>query len=129
MAAKDFKSVDEYISSQPEPVRGTLELVRSAIRKALPGAEETISYKMPTYKLHGGTVLHFAGWKQFYSLYPAGERLVAAFKDELQPYKINKATIRFPFTGPVPLKLIERIAKFRAQEAAEHDKAMAAAKK
>ena len=129
MAKTDCKSVDEYIAVQPEAVQGILGRVRSTIREAVPGAEETISYKMPTYKLHGGTVLHFAGWKQFYSLYPAGERLVAAFKDELQPYKINKATIRFPFTGPVPLKLIERIAKFRAQEAAERDKAMAAAKK
>ncbi|MGD0731183.1 MAG: DUF1801 domain-containing protein [Terracidiphilus sp.] len=127
MAAKDFKSVDEYISSQPEAVRGGLELVRKAIRRALPGADEGIAYKMPTYKLHGELVLHFAGWKQFYSLYPAGERLVTAFGDELAPYKINKSTIRFPFSEPVPVKLIERIAKFRAREAAERGKAMAAA--
>jgi len=37
---------------------------------------------MPAYKLRGGVVLYFAGWKQHYSLYPAGERLVAAFKDQ-----------------------------------------------
>jgi uncharacterized protein YdhG (YjbR/CyaY superfamily) len=45
----------------------------------------------------------------------------------LAPYKINKSTIRFPFSEPVPVKLIERIAKFRAREAAERGKAMAAA--
>jgi uncharacterized protein YdhG (YjbR/CyaY superfamily) len=47
MAKTDFKSVDEYIASQPETVQGVLERVRNTIRKALPGAEEVISYKHP----------------------------------------------------------------------------------
>ena len=125
MAKTDFKSVDDYITSQPEPRRDTLEQVRSAIRKALPGAEEVISYKIPAYKLHGGIVLYFAGWTQHYSLYPAGDRLVAAFKKELAPYELSKGTIRFPLSEPVPAKLIERIAKFRAKEQRERAKATA----
>ncbi len=119
MAKTDFKSVDEYIASQPEAVQGILERVRSTIRKAVPGAEEVISYKIPTYKLHGRPVLYFAGWKQHYSLYPATDRVVAAFKDDLAPYEVSKGTIRFPLSQPVPVKLIGRIAKFRAKEVAE----------
>ena len=82
MAKTDFNSVDEYIASQPETVRGLLQRMRSVILKAMPGAEEMISYKIPTYKLHGRAILHFAGWRQHYSLYPAGDHVVAAFKDE-----------------------------------------------
>ncbi|MGI9074575.1 MAG: iron chaperone [Bryobacteraceae bacterium] len=123
MAKTDFKSVDEYITSQPEAVQGALKRVRSTIRKAVPGAEEVISYKIPTYKVDGAAVLYFAGWKQHYSLYPAGERVVATFKDELAPYEINKGTIRFPLSEPVPVKLIERIAQFRAKEVADREKA------
>jgi uncharacterized protein YdhG (YjbR/CyaY superfamily) len=63
-------------------------------------------------------VLSFAGWKQHYSLYGATAHLVAAFKDDLAPYKVDKGTIRFTLSQPVPVKLIERIAKFRAKEAA-----------
>ncbi|HYM71229.1 MAG TPA: DUF1801 domain-containing protein [bacterium] len=107
--------MDEYIASQPEAVQGVLKRVRSIIRKAVPGAEEVISYKIPTYKLHGGPVLYFAGWRQHYSLYPVTDQVVAAFKDDLAPYKVSKGTIRFPFSEPVPLKLIERIARFRAK--------------
>ncbi|HMC89061.1 MAG TPA: DUF1801 domain-containing protein [Gemmataceae bacterium] len=129
MAKTDFKSVDEYIASQPEPVRGVLKRVRSAIRKAVPGAEEVISYKIPTYKLHGGRVLFFAGWRHHYSLYPATADMVAAFKDDLAPYEVNKGTIRFPFSEPVPVKLIERIAKFRAQEVAARAQAAAPKKR
>ena len=129
MAKNNFKSVDEYIASQPEAVQNILGRVRSTIRKALPGAEEVISYQIPAYKLHGGVVLYFAGWKQHYSLYPAGERIVAAFKDELASYEVEKGTIRFPLSQPVPVKLIGRIAKLRAKEVGESAKAKAAAAK
>jgi uncharacterized protein YdhG (YjbR/CyaY superfamily) len=122
MTKPEFKNVDEYIAAQPEAGQAVLGTVRRAIRKALPKAEEVISYKIPAYKLHGGVVLYFAGWKQHYSLYPAGDRLVAAFKDELTPYKISKGTIRFPLGKPVPVKMIERIAKFRATEIAKRDR-------
>jgi uncharacterized protein YdhG (YjbR/CyaY superfamily) len=124
MTRINFKSVEEYIASQPGSVHAILTLVRSTIRKALPRADEVISYNMPAYKLHDEAVLYFAGWKQHYSLYPAGESLVTAFKDELAPYKINRGTIRFPLSEPVPVKLIERIAKFRAKEATDRETAL-----
>ncbi len=129
MAGTDFKSVDEYIASQPKEVQGVLRRVRSTIREAVPDAEEVISYKIPTYKLHGRPVLYFAGWKQHYSLYPASERVVTAFKDEVALYEVNKGTIRFPLIQPVPVELIGRIAKFRAKEVAEHEKTKVAAPK
>jgi uncharacterized protein YdhG (YjbR/CyaY superfamily) len=121
----NFDSVDEYIASHPEPVRELLNRVRSTIRKAIPRAEESISYKIPTYKLNGRVVLYFAAWKEHYSLYPANAALVAAFEKELAPYERSKGTIRFPLTGRMPVRLIERIAKFRAKEAAGLDKAKA----
>ena len=68
-------------------------------------------------------MLYFAGWRQNYSLYPATDHVVAAFKDDLAPYEVSKGTIRFPLSQPVPVKLIGRIAKFRAKEVAEREKA------
>ena len=117
MARTDFKSVDEYIETQPEEAQPALRRLRGIIRKAMPGSEEGISYQIPAYKLDGSAVLYFAGWKKHYSLYPATDRLVTAFEKELRPYEISKGTIRFPLSEPVPVKLIERIAKFRAKEA------------
>jgi uncharacterized protein YdhG (YjbR/CyaY superfamily) len=122
----DFKSVDEYIASQPRGIQGLLNRLRSTIRRAVPGAAETISYKIPTYKLHGNRVLFFAAWKHHYSLYPVTARLIEAFKDDLAPYEVSEGTIRFPLSEPIPAKLIGRIAKFRAKEASEREKAKAA---
>lgn len=129
MDKTDLKSVDEYIASQPEAVKATLAAVRTAIQRALPKAEETISYKIPAYKLHGEAVLYFAAWKRHFSLYPAGARLVAAFQDELGSARVVKSTLRFALFEPVPVKLIERIARFRAKEVASREKAQVTAPK
>jgi uncharacterized protein YdhG (YjbR/CyaY superfamily) len=123
MAKTNFKSVTEYIATHSEHVQAILHRVRRTIRQAVPGAEETISYQIPAFKLHGNPVLYFAGWKRHYSLYPATGELLAAFKGELARYTVTKGTIRFPLSQPVPVKLIERIARFRAKEAAERARA------
>ena len=128
MAKTNFKSVDDYIATQPETVRAILQRVRGTIRKAVPRAQEVISYQIPAYKLDGGAVIYFAGWKEHYSLYPASDRLVKAFKGDLAPYKVSKGTIRFPLDAPVPAKLIADIARFRAKETLERANANAAVK-
>jgi uncharacterized protein YdhG (YjbR/CyaY superfamily) len=116
--------VNEYLGSQPKPARAALRRVRSIIRKAIPNADETIAYGIPAFKLNGRVVLYLAGWKAHYSLYPSNRALEQAFRDELAPYELsNKGTIRFPLSEPVPVKLIERIAKFRVKESVERAKA------
>ena len=129
MTTAGFKSVDEYIAAQPDAASAKLRLVRRTIRSALPAAEEVLSYKIPAYRLYGGIVLYFAGWKHHYSLSPASAPLVAAFKRELAAYDVRKGTIRFPLSAPVPVRLIGRIAKLRAKEAASRVKAKAAKKR
>jgi uncharacterized protein YdhG (YjbR/CyaY superfamily) len=119
-------NIDDYISGFPPAVRAVLTRVRRTIRKAMPRAEEVISYRIPAFRLDGRVVLYFAGWKEHYSLYPSTDRLVAAFRDELAPYEVSgKGTIRFPLTRPVPVKLIEGIATFRANEVAEREQGKA----
>ncbi|HEX4163968.1 MAG TPA: DUF1801 domain-containing protein [Bryobacteraceae bacterium] len=129
MPGAKFQSVDEYIASQSDAARRILDRVRSSIRKAVPEAQEVISYNMPTYTLHGGRLLYFAVWTQHYSLYAATEQVLAAFEDELAAYEVDKGTIRFPLSEPVPVKLIERIAKFRAKEVSERERVKGAAPK
>ncbi|MBM3764712.1 MAG: DUF1801 domain-containing protein [Acidobacteria bacterium] len=101
--------IDNYFAAQPK----ILGRVRAAIRKAMPEAEETISYNIPTYKIGGRAVLYLAGWKEHFSIYPIG----AAFGDEIKPYIAGKGTLKFPFARKAPITLIARIAKFRAAEA------------
>ena len=58
------KEVAAYIAALPAPARRVLRRVRSVIHKAVPAAEEVISYSIPAFKLHGRPVLFFAGWQE-----------------------------------------------------------------
>jgi uncharacterized protein YdhG (YjbR/CyaY superfamily) len=128
MAKTEFGSVDEYIAAQSETARGTLERVRNIIRKALPATEEAISYQIPAYRMDGGWVIYFAGWKKHFSIYPVSRLVVAELGERLAGYQMSKGTIRFALDGRVPAKLIADIARVRAREIAAMATAKAAAK-
>ena len=119
MKRADHRSVSAYIAAQPLPARSVLRRVRATLRKALPGATEGISYRIPIYRLGGRMVLYFAGFRHHYSIYPATTRVKAALGRELAGLLHSKGTIRFPLDKPVPAQLVARIAKLRAAEAAE----------
>jgi uncharacterized protein YdhG (YjbR/CyaY superfamily) len=110
-------NVDEYIADCPAEVREVLEQVRSAIREAAPAAEETISYRMPSYRLNGPLV-YFAACKNHIGFYPpvkGDERLMRA----IAPYANERGNLRFPLDQQIPYALIGRIVKARMRENAE----------
>lgn len=122
-AHPSFKNMDEYIAQFPEEVQVILEKIRATIQSAVPKAEETINYQMPTFKLHGNLV-HFAAYKHHIGFYPAPSG-IAAFQKELSAYKGAKGSVQFPLNQPIPYDLIRAITLFRLQENLEK----AAAKK
>jgi uncharacterized protein YdhG (YjbR/CyaY superfamily) len=91
-------------------VRSVLEEVRRTIREVVPDGDETISYQIPTVKLDGKALIHFAAWKHHLSIYPvpAGDE---AFARELAPYLAAKGTLKFSYDGPIPYPLIKRVAQ------------------
>ncbi len=113
------ETIDEYIKAFPENVQAILQKVRQTIRKAAPEAEETISYRIPTFKLNGFLV-HFAAFKDHVGFYPTG-RGVEAFKRELSPYKWSRGTIQFPLEKPIPYGLVRRITLYRRKQNLKKD--------
>ena len=109
-----FKKVNEYHSSFPPATRKKLKELNEAIKKAAPGAEETISYNMPTFKLHGPLV-YYAGYKNHIGFYPTSLG-IAAFTKELSGYKSSKGAVQFPLESSLPIQLITRIVKFRVKQ-------------
>jgi uncharacterized protein YdhG (YjbR/CyaY superfamily) len=108
------KDIDEYIAGFPDDVRQTLEKIRRTIRKAAPNAQETISYQIPTFTLHGNLV-HFAAFKNHIGFYP-GPSGIEKFKDELSVYDGAKGSVQFPLNKSIPFSLISRIVEFRVKE-------------
>ena len=107
-------NMEGYIAGFPEQIRKKLEEMRTIIRKAVPGAEETINYGVPTFKLNGNLV-HFGGFKNHIGFYPAPSG-IEAFKKELSVYEGAKGSVKFPVDKPLPASLITKIVKFRVKE-------------
>jgi uncharacterized protein YdhG (YjbR/CyaY superfamily) len=114
-AAKQFSTIDEYLKTFPAEVQARLKKMRRTIRTAAPQAEETISYQIPTFKLGGKNLVHFAGFKNHIGFYPVPSA-VAAFRKELAPYVRGKGSIQFPLDRPLPYALVKRIVAFRVKE-------------
>ena len=110
-----FNNMDAYIASLPRDVQNILEKIRQVIRKTVPEAVEAISYQIPTFKLNGKNLVHFAAWKDHIGFYatPSGN---AAFKKELAQYKVAKGSIQFPLDEPIPYDLVRKMVSFRVTE-------------
>jgi uncharacterized protein YdhG (YjbR/CyaY superfamily) len=108
------KTIDEYIAKFPKDVQEILEKIRLAVRKAAPGAEETIKYRMPTFTLQGNLVF-FAAFKKHIGFYPptTGDE---QFNQELSAYQGPKGSLKFPLNKPIPYDLIGKIVTIRVKE-------------
>ena len=109
-------SIDDYLSKLPAEQRAALEVLRRQILAAAPGAEECISYGLPTFKLNGSLV-HFGAAKGHCAFYPQG--VVEHFADRLTAYDTSKGTIRFQPDAPLPETLVREIVEYRVAQNAE----------
>lgn len=110
-----MKNVEEYIRSFPKSIQDILVKIRGTILQVAPYAEERIAYGMPAYKLNGKPLVYFAAFKSHIGFYatPSGHE---AFEQELSLYKQGKGSVQFPLDKPIPLNLIARITRFKADE-------------
>ena len=111
----EHKSIDEYLKDFPSEIQEKLQQIRNIVKKLAPTAIETISYGMPTFKLNGKNLVHFAGYKNHIGFYPTPTP-IEKFKKDLENYKTSKGAIQFPLENDLPIKLIEKIIKFRASQ-------------
>lgn len=114
MAKAPYATVDEYIARFEPETQKRLREMRAAVRQAIPEAQEKISWGMPTYSRHGN-VVHFAAAKNHIGFYP-GETGVRMLLKKTDEYKTSKGAVRLPNDWPLPLALVQDIARARLAE-------------
>ncbi|HTK99082.1 MAG TPA: DUF1801 domain-containing protein [Pseudomonadales bacterium] len=109
-----FATVDEYIAAFPAEIRRILRRIRATVRKAAPGAQERISYGMPSFT-QGRTLVYYAAFTNHIGLYPPvkGD---AKLRTQIARYANEKGNLKFPLDEPIPYALIGRIVKARVKE-------------
>ena len=115
MNTKAPSNIDDYISLQAPEVQPLLKQVRETLLDAAPGAEEYISYMMPSFRYNGKILVYFAAHKNHLGFYatPSGN---IAFSEELKDYKSSKGAVQFPLDRPIPYDLIRRMVQYKLEE-------------
>ena len=110
-----INTVDEYLSGLPDDVFQTLENIRQIIQFLVPDAEETISYRVPSYK-YKGMLVGFGATNNHCSFFVMSSTLLNDFQDEIKDFDTSTGTIRFTPDKPIPNDLITRIVMTRLAE-------------
>jgi len=110
-----INTVDEYIAVAPLKEHHVLESLRQTIKAAAPEAEETISYRIPTYK-YKGPLVHFATFKDHNSFIVINKSVLETFQKELEDYTTSGTTIHFSSENPLPEELVKKIVKERMKQ-------------
>lgn len=107
------EDVDSFIKASPKEAQAKLKQLREIIRATAPKSEESISYRMPVYKMNGKQLVGFAGFKHHVGFYPMSGSFLDAYKKELQDYETSKGAVRFPLAKPLPVTLIKKLVQAR----------------
>lgn len=108
------KTVSEYILLFPKDIQSRLKTIRAIVKKIVPESDEKLSYGMP-YFYFKGRLLYFAGYTNHIGFYPMPSA-IKKFQKEISKFKYAKGSIQFPHDQALPVALITKIIKFRANE-------------
>jgi uncharacterized protein YdhG (YjbR/CyaY superfamily) len=105
-------TIDEYIAQYPVEVRSILERIRALIhRLSSQPVSEQIKYGMPAMVIEGRHTIYIAAWKKHVGFY-AVQKAPSALERDLEEYRSDKDTVKFPFKKPVDWELVERLVEF-----------------
>jgi uncharacterized protein YdhG (YjbR/CyaY superfamily) len=110
------KTIDAYLAAVSRDRRQALLGLRRAIRRALPAAEECISYGMPAFRVPGGIVAGFAATKEGYSYYPFSGQTLSDLAGALDGRKRTKSALHFSAEELVPTALLRKLLEARLAE-------------
>lgn len=106
--------IDRYLRRMEGEGRRRLAEVVRVIRRAAPGAEEVISYRIPAFRYRGRILVYVAAFAAHIGFFPP---VHGALKKAAAPYAGPKGNLRFPFSRKTPLALIRRIVAARVKDA------------
>ena len=110
------ETIDAYLAAVRSDRRRLLQDLRRAIRRAVPAAEECISYGMPAFRVEGGVVAGFAATKDGYSYYPFSGRTLAGLANLVAEYQGTKSSLHFSVERPLPVTLLRKLLRARSAE-------------
>lgn len=111
------EEIDRYLEAVEEPKRSTLQTLRESIIRAIPEAEQGISYGMPAFRVGGKVIAGFAAFKNHLTYVPHSGSVLGELDDDLGGFARTKGALRFPVGQPLPDALVEKLVAVRLRQA------------
>jgi uncharacterized protein YdhG (YjbR/CyaY superfamily) len=108
-AIKD-PDVKAYMDRAEPAQRAALNKLRGQIIQASPEAVEIRAYGIAGFKYKGKPLMYYGYAKEHVGIYGA---VPPEFLEDLKAFDVEKGTIRFQPTKPVPATLVKRMVKAR----------------
>jgi uncharacterized protein YdhG (YjbR/CyaY superfamily) len=105
--------IDDYLKKIQPAKRRELERIRAIAKRAVPEAEETIAYGMPTLKYQGKPFLGFNAHAKHIGIYPYSGKVIPQLKSELRDCGTSSGALRVPLDEPIPATLLKKIIGLR----------------
>lgn len=105
-------ALQDYLQALTPLQQAEFERIRTIVKRAVPDAEELISYGVPTFKYNKRPLLYFGAYPGHLSLYPTGDDMIAAIP-ELAASRTGKGTLQYSIDNPLSDELVAAIVAFR----------------
>ena len=114
----DAADVEAYLDEVPADRSEAMGRLRTLCVEALPGYEECMDYRMPSYKRPGEEVeVAFASQVNHITVYILRKSVLDRFRDELTNATLGKGTVRYTSPDKIDYDVLNRV--LRASSAAE----------
>lgn len=112
-------TVDDYLAELDPADRAAVERVYAIARDEVPDAEQGTGYGMPALVYRGKPLLSVKRTQKHIGLYPFSPEAVSAVADavrEVPETGLDKGTIRFQPTHPLPEDVVRALVVARRQQ-------------
>ena len=113
----DATSVDRYLEEVPEKRKAALAKLRAVCLETLVGYEESMQYRMPSYRRPGGEVeVAFASQASYISLYVLRKNVLDRFRDQLAAANLGKGCIRYSTPAKIDFEVVRGLLAASAED-------------
>lgn len=106
-----------YVASLDADRKKQFAKLRTFVRKALPGARETMAYKMPTYEIGDTRVAAIGAQKRYFALYLCESQALERQRADFAHLDLGKGCIRFRSFDELPADEAKDLLAAAADEA------------
>lgn len=99
--------------ASPSPQRETMLTIRERVLAVVPGAEEIVKYRMPTFVVDGVDVCGLLAHRNHVGYYPYSGSVLAGLPDLVEKYGGTKGALHVPVDAPLPAAEVRRLVTAR----------------